>query len=226
MALVGCFKNLASACVDVGRSSKASSSWPSPKFLPRRGMVSLPQASGVFSVGRYRRGLGDRIVDRDTAREFGRNSMVGSESCRRKVRELLALMLYDWAFEDPAGRNGTGALRARAAALSVVLIRSTGVLGRNVGGGRVDCSVRDGGRSYRAGAGGRAGDCVPRMTGSDRFRRRSCALVVVGSVRSDTCDALWPSSILRGVEGVTVWVDEGVVGVVTLLRLVTDECAE
>jgi hypothetical protein len=187
LALVGCFKNLASACVDVGRSSKASSSWPSPKFLGRRGMLNLPQLSGVtFSVGRYMRGLGERIVDRDTAREFGRNSMVGSESCRRKIRELLALMLYDWALEDPAGRNGTGALRARAAALSVVRIRSTGVLGRNVGGARVDCSVRDGGRSYRVG-GGRAGDWVFRMTGNDLFRRRSCALVVVGSVvRSDT----------------------------------------
>jgi hypothetical protein len=136
------------------------------------------------------------------------------------------LRLNDWDLLVPARKNGTGALRAKAAALSDVRIRSTGVLGRNVGGPRVDCSVLDGGRSYRVG-GGRAGDCVARIAGKDRFKRSSCAFVVVGSVvRSDACDAIWPSSLLRGVDGVMVCVEEGVVGVVMLLTLVTEECAE
>lgn len=47
--------------------------------------------------------------------------------------------------------------------------------------------------------------------------------MVVGSFRSETCEPFWPSSLLRGVDGVMVCVDEGVVGVPTLLRLVTEE---
>ena len=60
-------------------------------------MLNLFQPlSGVaFSAERYRSGLGDRIVDRDTARELGRYSMLVSESWRRNDRAVLALTLYD-----------------------------------------------------------------------------------------------------------------------------------
>ena len=56
-------------------------------------------------------------------------------------------MLCDWFAEAPAGRKGTGGLRAWAAALSDDLIRSTGVFGLMDDPGRVAPSVLDGGRS-------------------------------------------------------------------------------
>ena len=62
------------------------------------------------------------------------------------------------------------------------------------------------------------------MTGSDRFKRRSWALVVVGSLRKEAVDVFWPSSRRRGVEGGGIdWTEDGVEGVGMLDR---DDCAE
>lgn len=88
----GCLTNFCSVDCDVGRSSKPSSSKPSPKWRALRGLVrvlfeaaSRAKASAPRSRGLD--GLGDLIVDLDTARELGRNSALlveDSESCRRK----------------------------------------------------------------------------------------------------------------------------------------------
>ena len=57
--------------------------------LPERG---YPEAMDAHYRQYYGLGLSEeRIVERDTARDVGRNSMALSESCRRKTREFLAL---------------------------------------------------------------------------------------------------------------------------------------
>ena len=66
---------------------------------------------------------------------------------------------------------------------------------------RLPVSVRDGGLSYLDII-GFAGDCAcGRMVGIDRFSFRSCALVVVGSLRRPVTEDFDPSSLLRGVDG-------------------------
>lgn len=103
-------------------------------------------------------------------------------------------------------------------------MRSTGVFGRITDGGRP--SVREGGRSYRPTAVvGFAGDWGALIAGSDRFSLSNCALVVVGSFRSETVDVFVTTSLAvrRGVEGGSDWAEEGVVGVG---RLEMEDCAE
>lgn len=102
-------------------------------------------------------------------------------------------------------------------------MRSTGVLGRMAEPGRP--SVRDGGRSYRPETVGFAGDWGALIAGSDRFNLSNCALVVVGSGRSETAEVLVVTSrtVRRGVEGVKEDVEDGVVGVG---RLETEDWAE
>jgi hypothetical protein len=84
-------------------------------------------------------------------------------------------------------------------------------------------SVREGGRSWRK-LRALVGGLRALIAGSDRFCLRSCALVVVGSLRSDGVDVLAVGSLLLpGVEGDHGEEDEGVVGVGIL---VTEDCAE
>jgi hypothetical protein len=100
---------------------------------------------------------------------------------------------------------------------------SIGVLGRDT----VDLlplSVRDGGLSYRD-ISGFAGDCgCGRMVGIDLLSFNSCALVVVGSLRSPVTDDFEPSSLRRGVKGGNECVEPGVVGVGILVIDDCDEC--
>ena len=84
-------------------------------------------------------------------------------------------------------------------------------------------SVLGGGASYPRVVRGLAVESKGRMAGRERLRRRSCALVVVGSLRRDAWDDFWPVSLRRGVDGGNDWTDDGVVGVGTLD---TDDWAE
>lgn len=91
------------------------------------------------------------MVDLDTAREEGRNSVLvfdDSESWRRKLREVLIATWCDWEPAVPAGRNGRGFFLAWDRLDSAPeRSRSTGVFGREVAPDLP--SVRDEGLSYR-----------------------------------------------------------------------------
>lgn len=85
-------------------------------------------------------------------------------------------------------------------------------------------SVREGGLSYRV-ITGLAGDCgFGFMVGMDRLSFNNCALVVVGSLRRVLADDFDPSSLRRGVDGSSEWVELGVVGVAILVIDDCDEC--
>lgn len=157
-------------------------------------------------------GLGDLTIVRDTVRVEDRISTDRSESCRRSEPLLLALTFDDWE-AAPAGRNGFR-LCAVGASLMERRARSTGVLGRKAAD-RGPTSVLDGGR---AAAVDRPGETFGFMTGNDRLRRRSCALVVVASCRSEAADGCLPISRLRGVVGLENMFagPEGVSGVTLL----------
>ena len=75
--VIACLRYLVSVSLDVGRSSKPSSSWPSPKFFLFLGRLSL---SHVSAATLYRWGLGDRMADLENDREMGRISIAFSES--------------------------------------------------------------------------------------------------------------------------------------------------
>lgn len=97
---IGCLMNLDSADVEVGRSSKASSSVPSPNARRRVGLVSvrleaasLVKASGATSrreVGVVGRGWG--LESRDIGRLLGAFSFESEEPGRWKLLEGLTLM--------------------------------------------------------------------------------------------------------------------------------------
>lgn len=72
----GSFMKRCSVSREVGRSSNPSSSKPSPKCRRRTGLVicRFTAASLANASAPLRRGLGDLIVDLETAREEGRNS--------------------------------------------------------------------------------------------------------------------------------------------------------
>ena len=127
--------------------------------------------------------------------------------------------------DEPAGRNGRGFFLARDVVDSApVRSLSIGVLGRDADVGLLPVSVLDGGLSYRD-ISGFAGDCGwDRMVGIDRLSFNSCALVVVGSLRRPVTDVFDPSSLRRGVDGGTEWVEMGVVGVGILVIDDCDEC--
>jgi hypothetical protein len=77
---IGSFMNLCSESREVGKSSKPSSSNPSPKCLRLTGLVicrfaAASRAKASAPLG-FRFGLGDLMVDLDTAREDGRRSVL------------------------------------------------------------------------------------------------------------------------------------------------------
>ena len=77
---IGSLTNFCSESRDVGKSSKPSSSQPSPKCLRRTGLVicrfdAASRARASAPLG-FRLGLGDLMVDLDTAREAGRRSVL------------------------------------------------------------------------------------------------------------------------------------------------------
>ena len=87
----GSLMNFCSESRDVGRSSKPSSSKPSPKCRRRTGLVICRFAAAsrakTSAPRGFRFGLGDLIVDLEKARDVGRNSVLlfeDSESCLRK----------------------------------------------------------------------------------------------------------------------------------------------
>ncbi len=57
----------------------------------------------------------------------------------------------------------------------------------------------------------------------DRFSLSNCELVVVGSLRRPVMEGLDTTSRRRGVEGGNAWLEDGAVGVATLL---TEDCEE
>ncbi len=77
---IGSLMNFCSESREVGKSSKPSSSQPSPKCLRRTGLVicrfdAASRARASAPLG-FLLGLGDLMVDLDTAREDGRRSVL------------------------------------------------------------------------------------------------------------------------------------------------------
>jgi len=80
---IGSLINLCSESREVGKSSNPSSSNPSPKCLRRTGFVNVRFAAASRAKASaprgFRLGLGDLIVDLDTARDDGRRSVLVDE---------------------------------------------------------------------------------------------------------------------------------------------------
>lgn len=100
---IGCLTNLLSMVAEVGRSSKISSSVPSPKFRRRAGFVMVFLAARVNSGGATFRPVGPRpgVSGRCVRREkdLGTNappSLESPESCRRECRGVPLFILPCW----------------------------------------------------------------------------------------------------------------------------------
>lgn len=176
----GALENLDSTVADVGRSSKISSSVPSPKLRLRAGLVIgfFAWAASSAGVKLLRRpgvsGLPPRR-DMDLCAMIP-PSLDPSESLRLKCRPDLMLICCDCPVDGPAGKKG-----AEFRAPSRDSVRSVGVLGRagmlrRLGKVRTPC--RDSERGNVVGLVGEALSLF--ITGIDLLAFRSWAFVVVG----------------------------------------------
>lgn len=173
----GSFMNFCSVTLLVGRSSKTSSSLPSPKFRFLLGLVSKFVAAAALrsatacEAALLGGGAMSRICLEFDNRLFGLPFSVSSDCVLECRFVVLALTLWDLFIEDPAGIKG---LRIGGSMLGVSFF-STGVVGRiafikdDIGTG---VSVLEGGRLRgRLPRGGGLRFCL--IFGMDRFSLRS-----------------------------------------------------